>query len=241
MRISVVIPAKDEQDNIEPLVKELASALGENKDYEIIYVDDGSTDNTCSKLRTLASVQYPQLKVLRHRQSVGQSTAIQTGIRHAQGRYIITLDADGQNDPADIPNMIDEAEKRKAHQHFCIAGYRKNRRDTAWKRFQSRIANKIRGLILSDQTPDTGCGLKLFPKATYQQLPYFDHMHRFLPALIKRMGGEIVVIEVNHRERHSGQSKYNMLGRLGVGIVDMLGVLWLQRRNRLADVVNDDD
>ncbi|WP_448213823.1 glycosyltransferase family 2 protein [Colwellia sp. MEBiC06753] len=237
MDISVVIPAKNEQDNILPLVQEIFAALGPTPSFEIIYVDDGSTDNTYANLKQYAASDYPQLRVIKHKNSVGQSTAIHTGIRHANGRLIITLDADGQNDPADIPNMLLEAEKFSDGQHFCIAGYRKKRKDTAWVRFQSRFANNIRSKMLGDDTPDTGCGLKIFPRQTFLQLPYFDHMHRFLPALIKRQGGTIKVVEVNHRDRQFGTSNYNMLGRLRVGVVDLFGVMWLQRRSKITDVI----
>ncbi|GAA6185669.1 MULTISPECIES: glycosyltransferase family 2 protein [Alteromonadaceae] len=234
MDISVVIPAKNEQDNIIPLIEEIVAVLNRNNEFEIVYVDDGSDDNTYSNLCLAASSDYPQVKPIRHKYSVGQSKAIHTGVSFAKGKLIITLDADGQNDPADIPDLLKEAQKFPVGAHFCIAGYRKNRKDTAWKRMQSKIANNIRSRILRDNTPDTGCGLKIFPKSTFLQLPYFDHMHRFLPALVRRLGGKIVVVEVSHRDRQYGTSKYNMLGRLRVGIVDLLGVMWLQRRGKIA-------
>ncbi len=240
MTISVVIPAKNEQDNIQPLVTEIVTALMAVDNYEIIYVDDGSDDNTYANIRYMAKQGYPQLKVVRHRFSAGQSTAIQTGVRFAKGELIVTLDADGQNDPADIPSLLVQARQFPPTSNFCIAGYRKQRKDTLWKRLQSRVANGIRSKILNDDTPDTGCGLKVFPRHTFLQIPYFDHMHRFLPALIRRLGGTIVVIAVNHRNREFGRSKYTMLGRLGVGIIDMAGVFWLQRRQRHAEVVKDD-
>lgn len=241
VNLSIVIPAKNEQDNIRPLVSEIANVLNDIIDFELIYVDDGSSDNTYGEIKQLAESQFPQLCVIRHRYPVGQSTAIATGVRHAKGPLIVTMDADGQNDPADIPKMLNIASGFPLSTHFCIAGYRKCRKDTAWKRLQSRIANRVRGAILADDTPDTGCGLKLFPRHTFLQLPYFDHMHRFLPALIKRLGGRIEVVEVNHRDRQAGVSKYTMLSRLGVGIVDMLGVLWLQRRTQRPELVFDDE
>jgi glycosyltransferase involved in cell wall biosynthesis len=162
-----------------------------------------------------------------------------TGVQDAQAALIVTMDADGQNDPADIPNLLAAARKFPAGTDFCIAGYRKNRKDTPWKRFQSKVANNIRRRILNDGTPDTGCGLKVLPKKTFLKLPYFDHIHRFIPALVHRINGEIVVVEVNHRDRQAGVSKYNMLGRLGVGIVDMFGVMWLQRRTKIAERIDD--
>ena len=236
MNVSVVIPAKNEQDNIAPLVSEIVSALQDTCNFEIIYVDDGSTDGTAVTIENIASQSTFSLRLIKHKFSVGQSTAIYTGVSHARGELIITLDADGQNDPKDINAMLTAASAFGHEDDFCIAGYRKQRKDTSWKRLQSRIANNVRSWILSDDTPDTGCGLKIFPKRTFLKLPYFDHMHRFLPALIKRLGGDIVVIEVSHRDRQFGVSKYNMLGRLGVGIVDMFGVMWLQRRNKRAQI-----
>ena len=172
---------------------------------------------------------------------MGQSTAIRTGVSHADGELVVTLDADGQNDPSDIPNLLTMASQFPLGSHFCIAGHRKNRKDTAWKRFQSKLANSVRSKFLNDDTPDTGCGLKVFPKQTFLDLPYFDHMHRFLPALIRRQGGIIKVVEVNHRDRQFGKSKYNMLGRLGVGLIDMAGVYWLQKRNKLNDVILENE
>ena len=230
MDFSVVIPARNEAQNVEPIVTELADVL-EGRSYEIVYIDDGSTDETFSELVRVRAA-LPQLRVIRLDSSVGQSTAIWTGVSASEGRLIVTLDADGQNDPRDIPTLLDAAEQFPRDGHFCIAGYRKNRRDTRWKRFQSRFANRIRAALLRDGTPDTGCALKVIPRRTFLRLPYFDHMHRFLPALIKRQGGTVVVVEVNHRERMAGSSKYTMLNRAFVGLVDMLGVMWLQRRAR---------
>jgi dolichol-phosphate mannosyltransferase len=153
--------------------------------------------------------------------------------RQARGRYLITIDGDGQNDPADMPALLKVARETEAQgEHFCIAGYRKNRQDTEWKKFQSRIANAVRQKILNDQVPDTGCGLKLIPRGTWLQLPYFDHMHRYLPALVLRLGGAIRVVPVNHRARQAGVSKYNAWNRLWVGLVDMAGVVWLTRRGK---------
>jgi len=235
--ISIVIPAKDEQENIQPLVDEIYATLAEQQNFEIIYIDDGSSDGTFEEIVRLKNAGRSELRVLRHAHSVGQSTAVYSGIKAAKGELIVTLDADGQNDPADIPAMLVKAQKFKTGEHFCIAGYRKNRKDTSWYRFQSRFANKVRASLLGDGTPDTGCGLKVFPKATFLQLPYFDHMHRFIPALVCRLQGEIVVAEVQHRNRQAGVSKYNLWNRLWVGIVDMIGVMWLQRRAKHADII----
>ncbi|WP_416308517.1 glycosyltransferase family 2 protein [Neptunicella sp. SCSIO 80796] len=237
MDLSIVIPAKNEKDNIEPLINEIIAAISGIYDFEIIYVDDGSDDGTFEELLRHKQQGKAFIKVLKHQYSVGQSTAICTGVKQASGRWVVTMDADGQNDPRDIPLMVQQAAGQAADSHFCIAGYRKNRKDTAWYRLQSKVANKIRSKILNDGTPDTGCGLKVFPKHTFLSLPYFDHMHRFIPALVNRMQGKVIVVEVNHRNRHAGVSKYNMLGRLGVGIVDMFGVMWLQKRYKQPVVI----
>ncbi|MGL5358561.1 MAG: glycosyltransferase, partial [Shewanella sp.] len=197
--------------------------------------DDGSLDDTFGEVMGTASRMQCQAKAIRHERSTGQSTAISTGVLHARGKYIVTLDADGQNDPADIPAMLAKLAHIRA-EHFCIAGYRKNRKDTPWKRIQSRVANKVRGALLHDGVPDTGCGLKLFPRATFLRLPYFDHMHRYLPALVRRMGGEVIIAEVNHRDRQVGVSKYTAWNRAWVGIVDMMGVMWLGRRAKIAKI-----
>lgn len=236
--ISIVIPAKDECENIQPLVNEIYTALMGHYTFEIIYIDDGSTDGTFEEIIRLKNAGKNELYALKHKTSVGQSTAIYSGIHAAKGELIVTLDADGQNDPADIPNMLIKAQKFTIKEHFCIAGYRKNRKDTAWYRFQSRLANKVRSRLLRDETPDTGCGLKVFPKATFLQLPYFDHMHRFIPALIGRLQGQIVISEVQHRNRQAGISKYTLWNRLWVGIVDMFGVMWLQRRTKYPSIID---
>ncbi len=236
--ISVVIPAKDELENIKPLVDEIYSALKNNEDFEIIYVDDGSTDGTFDEIARLKNEGYTALRALKHKESVGQSTAIYDGVKAAKGELIVTLDADGQNNPINIPAMLKKARNFSTGEHFCIAGYRKNRKDTPWKRFQSRVANKVRASILDDGTPDTGCGLKVFPRETFLQLPYFDHMHRYIPALIRRLQGTIVVVEVDHRNRQAGISKYNMWNRLWVGLVDMWAVRWLQKRTKITTIID---
>ena len=239
MYVTVVVPAKNERDNIEPLVTEIVDAMRNLCDFEIIYVDDGSDDGTYEELKRLAKIESNRLSVIKHRYSVGQSTAIISAVRRAKGDLIVTLDADGQNDPSDIAKLFEEAKKQPIGSHFCIAGYRKGRKDTRWKRFQSRIANRVRAAILKDDTPDTGCGLKIIPTSTFLLLPYFDHMHRFLPSLVKRLGGKVVTVVVNHRDRQFGESKYNMLGRLRVGIIDLLGVMWLQRRSKIPEFVDE--
>jgi glycosyltransferase involved in cell wall biosynthesis len=234
--ISIVIPAKNEVGNIDFLVDEIITHLDTRYQFEIIYVDDGSNDSTAEKILELITKYPDQVRLIQHNCSVGQSTAVYTGVKQATGELIVTIDADGQNNPADIIKLIKTAEAFPKGTDFCVAGYRKKRKDTAWKRFQSRIANSVRATLLGDDTPDTGCGLKVIPRRTFLRLPYFNHMHRYLPALIKRLGGKIVVVEVGHRDRQHGQSKYGMWGRLFAGLIDMLGVMWLQRRNKLPVV-----
>ncbi|MFM2486558.1 glycosyltransferase family 2 protein [Celerinatantimonas yamalensis] len=229
VQVSVAIPAKDEQGNIGHLIEEIHAALNERYTFEVVLTDDGSRDGTVAEALSTAESLGLSLQVVCHAHSCGQSTALHSAVRHSQGQWIATLDADGQNDPADIPAMLAQVELID-NPHFCIAGYRKNRKDTAWKRFQSRLANRVRQRLLHDGVPDSGCGLKVFPKATFMMLPYFDHMHRFLPALICRLQGQIVVHEVNHRDRQAGVSKYNAWNRAWVGISDTIGVMWLIRR-----------
>jgi glycosyltransferase involved in cell wall biosynthesis len=231
-QVSVVVPARDECDNIVPLVHEIIEALEGLFSYEIIYIDDGSVDGTLETLRRLQQELPCSLRVLSNACSYGQSLSLLTGVRAAKAPLIATLDADGQNVPADIPRLLVLASERPQGSHFCIAGYRSKRHDTAYRRMQSRIANGIRRAVLRDATPDTGCGLKLMPRETWLSLPAFDHMHRFLPALVQRIGGQVLVEEVQHRARLNGTSKYGMIDRLLAGIVDLAGVVWLSRRLR---------
>ena len=234
--ISVVVPVHNEEGNLAPLLCEIRQALEGSRHYEIIYVDDGSTDDTLARLKQL-SKDYPQLRILHHRRGCGQSTALLTGILAARGNAIVTLDGDGQNDPADIPRLYAALQELEHEQPLAmVAGYRKRRQDTGWRKFSSKVANTVRGGLLQDQTPDTGCGLKVFSRELFLRLPYFDHMHRFLPALTKRAGGKVISVEVNHRPRLTGTSKYGTWHRLWVGIVDLFGVIWLQRRAQLASV-----
>ena len=242
MDISVVIPVKNEAGNIAPLVAEIVAALGEIAAYEIVYVDDGSDDSTVAEIRRL-QIGLPQLRLVRHARSYGQSAAIRSGVKAALGRWIVTLDGDGQNDPADIPGLwsiAQSAGEAGAHPPLLIVGHRGRRRDSWSKRQASRIANGVRRRLLHDNTPDTGCGLKLFPRALFLDLPYFDHMHRFLPALVLREGGIVRSVAVSHRPRQRGVSKYGVLDRLGVGITDLFGVMWLRRRYIRPLVVQSD-
>lgn len=230
MDLSVVIPVKNEQDNILPLLGEIHAALEGRFDYEVIYIDDGSSDASPQVLRDARAI-YPRLRILTHQASCGQSAAVRSGVQAARAPWIATLDGDGQNDPADIPRLIAATRAADAPANlWLIAGWRKTRRDTWLKRVSSKIANAVRRALLKDATPDTGCGLKLFRRDVFLELPYFDHMHRYLPALVLRAGGRIQSVAVNHRHRERGVSKYGLHNRLWVGIVDLFGVAWLQRR-----------
>jgi len=234
VQLSIVVPVRNEADNILPLLAEIHAALEGLGEFEVVYVDDGSTDATPQRL-TEAMKRYPRLRVLAHRVSCGQSTALMTGMRAARSEWIVTLDGDGQNDPADIPKLLAARDGAAANLQLVV-GYRKNRRDTSLKRLSSRIANGVRSRLLGDATPDTGCGLKVVARAVYLELPFFDHMHRFLPALVQRGGGATISVEVNHRPRTRGTSNYGLFDRLWVGIVDLVGVMWLRRRAKRPEV-----
>jgi dolichol-phosphate mannosyltransferase len=238
LEISVVVPVCNEAENVEPLAKEIAVALA-GHDFEVLFVDDGSTDETAATvLRARASI--PQIRLLRHSFRSGQSAAVTTGVRHARAEWIGTLDGDGQNDPADLPKLL-AARRDPANADVALfQGYRIKRKDTGFKRLQSRVANGVRSRLLGDGTPDTGCGIKLMRRTSYLDLPYFDHMHRFLPALFQRAGARVVSIPVNHRPRARGTSKYGMLDRLWVGIVDIAGVMWLRRRYKPGLAVREE-
>jgi dolichol-phosphate mannosyltransferase len=228
--LSIVVPVLNELGNIEPLLSEIHAALSTKSDFEVIYVDDGSQDGTSAELARAASGD-PRLRILTHQQTCGQSRALCNGIKAARGSWIATLDGDGQNDPADIPRLLEIARNvRHNGTPVLVAGYRVKRRDTWIKRISSRVANGIRSRLLGDDTPDTGCGLKVIAREDFLDLPFFDHMHRFLPALVLCSGGKVISEQVNHRERTRGQSKYGTLDRLIVGISDLMGVMWLQRR-----------
>lgn len=230
--LSVVVPVKNEEGNVAHLIAEIDAAL-KAVTHEIIYVDDGSTDQTLVKLSDLKN-QFGQLRILQHAKSCGQSTAVRTGVKAAKYDWVATLDGDGQNDPADILKLLASVSEGVE----LVGGNRRaSRRDTWIKRISSVIANTVRSKMLNDDTPDTGCGLKLFSRAAFLDLPYFDHMHRFLPALIKRRGGKIVSVPVSHRNRQFGRSNYGTIDRLIVGVVDLFGVAWLQRRAKLPVVL----
>jgi dolichol-phosphate mannosyltransferase len=226
--ISVVIPMRNEGPNVLPLVGEIAAAL-EGTPYEVVCVDDGSADDTAARLAE-AAAGFPVV-ALRHADSCGQSAAVISGVLAARAPWIATLDGDGQNDPADIPKLWSRARAEGGPAApVMVAGHRVRRKDSGVKRVTSRLANTIRAALLGDATPDTGCGLKVFPRALFLDLPRFDHMHRYLPALTLRQGGRVVSEPVNHRPRTRGKSNYGTLDRLIVSIADILGVIWLKRR-----------
>ena len=231
MELTVVIPVFNEVESIAPLLDEICGQLDGKLDYAIIVVDDGSTDSTAGVLQTSRQA-HPQLRILRHRSCYGQSAAIATGVQAAASPWIATLDGDGQNDPADILMLYRAMDKSPAGAGMLVTGYRKQRRDGWLKRISSRIANAVRAAVLRDATPDSACGLKVFARDTFLALPQFDHMHRFLPALVQRQGGKVLSLEVRHRPRRRGVSKYGLHDRLWAGIIDLLGVRWLQRRTR---------
>src|SRR4249919_5173 len=238
-QLSVVVPVFNEQDNVAPLVGEIVAALrgrasDEGGDFEIVYVDDHSTDATFDTLRRLKA-EVSELRVLRHVTNSGQSTAIRTGVKAARGEWIATLDGDGQNDPADIPKLLAQRAQSAAEVKL-FAGWRVNRQDSGSKRWASRLANAIRTRMLRDDTPDTGCGTKLFEREAFLELPFFNHMHRYLPALMQRAGWKTLSVPVNHRHRSTGVSKYNNLNRALVGIADLRGVAWLIRRGKVTRV-----
>ena len=230
IELSVVVPVHNERDNIVPLVEEICAALRGRTSFEIVYVDDASKDDTLAVLRE-AKQRFPELRVVRHLTQSGQSTAVRNGVKAARGAWIATLDGDGQNDPADIPKLLAERQRADA-QVKLFAGWRVDRRDDFVKRISSKVANGVRSRLLKDATPDTGCGLKLFERALFLDLPYFDHMHRYLPALVQRAGFRVLSVPVGHRPRTRGTSKYGVMNRLFVGISDLRGVAWLIRRGR---------
>ncbi len=233
-QLSVVVPVFNEQDNVEPLVDEIVIALRTVIPFEIVYVDDNSRDGTLEKLQQLKS-RVPELRVIRHVIQSGQSTAVRNGVKAARGEWIATLDGDGQNDPADIPKLL--AERALAATDVKLfAGWRVQRQDSGSKRWASTFANAIRSRMLHDATPDTGCGIKLFERDAFLDLPHFNHMHRYLPALMQRAGWKTLSVPVNHRARSTGVSKYNNFNRALVGIADLRGVAWLIRRGKVTAV-----
>ena len=235
--IAVVVPVRNEAGNVAPLVEEIAAALTPLGAFEVIYVDDGSSDATPAELARLAATR-PWLRHIRHAQSCGQSAAVRSGVRAARAPVVCTIDGDGQNNPAFIPALV-KALADASPGCGLVQGQRVGRKATAFKRFQSRTANAVRGFILQDGTRDTGCGLKCFPRDVYLALPYFDALHRFMPALVKRDGYSIALVDVIDRPRHSGVSNYGFFDRLWVGMADLAGVRWLIRRRKRVPQVKE--
>jgi dolichol-phosphate mannosyltransferase len=228
--VSVVVPVRNEAGNIAPLVAEIAAALADRWRFEIVYVNDGSTDGTDAELSRLMT-EHPFLRHVRHARSCGQSAAVRTGVAAARAPVVVTLDGDGQNDPAFIPALLQGLEAATPRAGL-VAGQRVGRKDTGFKRLQSRVANAVRNAVLKDGTRDTGCGLKAFERDVFLALPYFDGLHRFLPALVRREGRAIGYVDVVDRPRRHGVSNYGFFDRLWVGILDLLGVWWLVRRRK---------
>ncbi|WP_300540664.1 glycosyltransferase family 2 protein [Maricaulis sp.] len=230
--ISVVVPAYNEAGNVVPLAREIAAALA-GRNFEIIFVDDCSGDTTRQELAD-AKGELPMLRVISHRHNSGQSRSIRTGVMNARGAIVCTLDGDGQNPPADLPVLIDALMRPDAPQDLALVGGDRtaNRQDSAWKKFASRLGNGIRKRMLGDNCNDTGCGLKAFRRAAYLELPFFDHQHRFIPALMIREGYTCEFRPVTHRPRAHGQSKYTNFGRLFASLTDMMGMMWLNSRAR---------
>lgn len=230
--LSVVVPMFNEAENAPDLVREIAEALNGRTDYEIIAVDDRSTDDTAAVLTRLKH-EVPALRVVQHGHNAGQSRSVRTGILAAKGGIIATLDGDGQNNPADLPGLYDQLTRADAPDHLAmVAGERQKRQDSQAKLVASRAANGIRKRLLGDDANDTGCGLKVFYREAFLRLPYFDHIHRYLPALMRREGMGVEFAAVSHRPRVHGQSKYTNLGRALVAIRDLMGVIWLKARAR---------
>jgi len=229
--LSVVVPACNEVDNVAPLAREVAAALRPRLEFELIFVDDGSTDGTAEAVQRVRA-EVPEIRLLRHSRRSGQSAALHTGFRAARAAWIATLDGDGQNDPADIVRLVARRDERGTLEPklALITGQRIVRRDGWLRRVSSRIANGVRSRLLGDGAADTGCGLKLMRRDVLLALPYFDHMHRFLPALFRRQGAAVITVAVSHRPRQRGQSKYGVHDRLWIGIVDLAGVMWLNAR-----------
>ena len=237
MLVSIVVPVRNEAGNISPLIAEIAAALDGRWPYEIVYVDDGWTDATAERLAAERQ-QRGNLRQIRHATSSGQSAAVRSGVRAARGVIVATLDGDGQNDPAFLPDLI-AAIEQGGGRIGLVAGQRVGRKDTGFKKLQSRIANGVRNAILRDGTRDTGCGLKAFRREVFLAMPYFDGLHRFLPALVRREGFAIAYVDVKDRPRRSGVSNYGFFDRLWIGIMDLAGVWWLIRRKKPTPVATE--
>jgi glycosyltransferase involved in cell wall biosynthesis len=235
--VSVIVPVRNEADNVGPLAEEIAAAMSGRWSFELVFVNDGSIDETAAVLSRLMSAR-PWLRQVIHAMSCGQSAAVRTGVAAARAPLVVTLDGDGQNDPSFIPALVRALETGGARVGL-VAGQRVGRRASGFKRLQSCIANAVRGAILRDGTRDTGCGLKAFRREVFLALPYFDALHRFLPALVKRDGYEVGHVDVIDRPRRHGRSNYGMWDRLWVGILDLAGVWWLIRRRKRVPRISE--
>lgn len=238
-RFAVVAPMLNEAENVERMVREIAEACSPLGPFEAIFANDGSTDATAENIADLRA-EFPWLREVRHASPCGQSAAVRSGVLAARAPVICTIDGDGQNPPSEIPALVAPL-LRDAGDIGLVAGQRVDRQDTASKKLASRLANRLRAAILKDDTRDTGCGLKAFPRRVFLDLPFFDHMHRYLPALVRREGLTVKLVDVSHRAREGGASKYTNFGRAMVGITDLAGVWWLLRRRRVPDVVRVDE
>ncbi|MEM9011216.1 MAG: glycosyltransferase family 2 protein [Pseudomonadota bacterium] len=238
-RFSVIVPMKDEAPNVAAMADEIGAACASLAPFEAIFVNDGSRDDTAGSIRA-AQAHHPWLRVLHHRESCGQSAALLSGVRAAQAPVCVTLDGDGQNPPAEIPAMVQPLLDDADGHLGLVAGQRGIREDRMSRRIASRAANALRRRLLHDDARDTGCGLKAFPRAVFLALPYFDHIHRYLPALVRREGWTVAWIAVDHRPRRAGRSHYSNLGRAMVGALDLIGVWWLMRRRKRPTLTPED-
>ncbi|MEE9273265.1 MAG: glycosyltransferase family 2 protein [Robiginitomaculum sp.] len=231
IKYSVVVPVYNEEENVTQLTEEIATVM-DGLAYEMIFIDDNSTDDTLKVLKMLKTI-HSALRVLHHNDNAGQSRGVRSGILAARGVFIATLDGDGQNDPADVPNLIKQITRKDAPENLALVGGRRAKRKDTWaKKVGSRFGNGVRKWLLKDEADDTGCGLKVFRRSAFLRLPYFDHIHRYIPALMLREGYAIEFCDVSHRNREFGVSKYTNFGRLIVSIADLRGVMWLRRRAR---------
>jgi len=235
--VSIVVPVFNETGNVGPLAREIAAAFA-GQAYEMIFVDDASTDSTRADLIALKA-DLPSLRVLSHQRNSGQSRSVRTGILAARAAIVVTMDGDGQNDPADAPRLAARL-LASPDQVALVGGQRVKRQDSLAKKFASKVGNGVRKRLLKDGAEDTGCGLKAFRREAFLRLPYFDHIHRYLPALMIREGYQVAFEPVGHRARMAGASKYTNLGRLWASLSDLLGVMWLNSRSRLPGVVAED-
>jgi dolichol-phosphate mannosyltransferase len=237
MRVSVVIPALNEAGNIGRLIEETYAAVPAQRLAEVIVVDDASTDSTPAEIKALiASGKHPGLRYLRHEERSGQSCALRSGVLAATSPIIATMDGDGQNDPKDIPNLLDALASPGSKGPALVNGWRRDRKDTGSKRYASRAANWIRDAVLNDDCPDTGCGIKVYWREVFLRLPFFTSMHRYMPALFQTYGFEVAYVPVNDRPRQAGVSKYNNLNRALIGLYDLVGVSWLRKRTKVPHI-----